>query len=213
MIVDAENNPSVSGWLSLLHPQIPEVMLIPEVGYSLGQFVFPIGNAYRLLQNQYDSSWGAGLWGAGSQLDGYRTAISNLLEFNKLNHQFPSSFVVEDFREEALVDPAGPTFSSGNFDDVLQYFAEPTTFTFADSQPNIKFQQNILVKWLRRQATISCLLKQLFERAKELAQNLYWTYFGFCGVTWTRRVWFLLHGSHPPKSEPRLFPSQVFGCA
>jgi hypothetical protein len=198
--VEIENIPSLSEWLSSAHTNIPEVMLLPEVGDSIGRYIFPIGNADRLLQNQW-KSW----WGAGSQLDEYRTAISNLLEFNKLN-QFPS-FVVEDVLEGALVDPAGPTFSPGNFDELLPYFAEPVTFAFADFQPQV------LLKWVLNQAKVSCLLKQLFHRVKEVKQTLYWTYFGFCGLTWTRRVWFLLHGSHPPKSEPRLSHSQAFGCA
>lgn len=35
----------------------------------------------------------------------------------------------------------------------------------------------------------------------------------FCGISWSRRFWFLLHGSHPPKTESWPVLSQEFGCA
>jgi hypothetical protein len=199
--VNSENNPGASGWLSIVNAQIiPEAILLPQVGESIQGFAFPIGHAARLRQNQWNS-W----WDPGSQLAEYRTAISNLLEFNKLN-QFPSFVVIE--APEAHVNPAGLAFSPGNFDELLPYFAEPVTFSFADF-----FQPQVLLKWIRNQATVSCLLKQLFHRAKQLAQTVYWTYLGFCGVTWSRRVWFLLHGSHPPKPETWMTQCQAFGCA
>lgn len=34
----------------------------------------------------------------------------------------------------------------------------------------------------------------------------------FCGISWARRLWHLLHGSHPPKSES-MAPCQALGCA
>ena len=34
----------------------------------------------------------------------------------------------------------------------------------------------------------------------------------FCGLSWTRRFWLLLHGSHPPKPGRWQFDSQLFGC-
>lgn len=35
----------------------------------------------------------------------------------------------------------------------------------------------------------------------------------FCSLSWARRSWFLLHGSHPPKTEHWHVTSQSFGCA
>lgn len=35
----------------------------------------------------------------------------------------------------------------------------------------------------------------------------------FCGLSWTRRFWFLIHGSHPPRAEHWQLISQAFGCA
>lgn len=35
----------------------------------------------------------------------------------------------------------------------------------------------------------------------------------YCGLSWARRYWFLMHGSHPPKPEDWQFDSQFFGCA
>ena len=35
----------------------------------------------------------------------------------------------------------------------------------------------------------------------------------FCGLRWSKRIWFILHGSHPPKAEAWFPFNQVFGCA
>jgi hypothetical protein len=35
----------------------------------------------------------------------------------------------------------------------------------------------------------------------------------FCGLSWMRRLWFLMHGSHPPKPESWSAKCQEFGCA
>ena len=57
-------------------------------------------------------------------------------------------------------------------------------------------------------------IRKLFARS--LIQELYATRHRihrsiprFCGLSWSRRLWFLLHGAHPPKTECRL----AFGCA
>jgi hypothetical protein len=216
-VQQTETIPDPAEWLSSVNTTMPEVIRL----HGSIELAYPIGNAARLLQRQYESPWGA-----GTQLAEYETSISDLLEFNKLN-QFPSfavgnlayivenpPFVAEIAREESLVDEVGPTISTWNFDELLEkYFAQPTTFAFANSRARIPVQQNSLLQWIVCSATVSCLLEQLFRRVKKLKQAIYWNYFGFCGLTWTRRIWFLLHGSHPPKSEPRLSQSPAFGCA
>jgi len=195
-VVDIQNNPTMVEWLTSVHRDLPEVMLLPELGNTPYPFVYPIYSAERLL-NRGLASWAF----AGSQLNEYRAAITNLLEFNKLN-QFPY-FVVG----EALIDPAGPTFRPETLEELLPYFEAPVTFKVFEVQPRR------LLAWIINGARAFRLLKQLFQRVQELKRILYRTYFRFCGLTWSRRVWFLLHGSHPPKPETWLTQGQAFGCA
>jgi len=50
---------------------------------------------------------------------------------------------------------------------------------------------------------------ELWSRARNLLRQVARA---FRGTAWSRRLWHLLHGSHPPKSE-ELAPCQAFGCA
>ena len=55
--------------------------------------------------------------------------------------------------------------------------------------------------------------KRLWETAQEIICILVQPESRFCGLSWSRRFWFLLHGSHPPKTEAWPLTCQVFGCA
>ena len=218
---------------------LPELELdaLPACGGSFGRSTSRIIRyAYEVLLDESHCSlkgltWGSASSKLGRQLDDYRTAISKLLEFNKLN-DFPSQIFLEGDCEKELVDAIGPAFSPGfaktvdpvfssAFGTAAVTFFPPVTFVetlkfFTKSAALSDFRsviggKNLLLGWVQIQSVVSDLLKQLRDRKTALEQ-IYWVFYCFCGVSWSRRIWFLLHGSHPPKPEPRLVYSPVFGC-
>lgn len=57
------------------------------------------------------------------------------------------------------------------------------------------------------------ILGQVSHSLKSLKKWLHCVVACICGLSWSRRFWFLLHGSHPPKTEDWHLTSPVFGCA
>lgn len=53
------------------------------------------------------------------------------------------------------------------------------------------------------------LFRKLDRRILLVRRLVHRTLARFCAFSWSRRLWFLLHGSHPPKTECR----PAFGCA
>jgi hypothetical protein len=61
--------------------------------------------------------------------------------------------------------------------------------------------------------TVRELLERITQKFGSLRRILITSIARFCGLAWARRNWFLLHGSHPPRTERRQFDSESFGCA
>jgi hypothetical protein len=53
--------------------------------------------------------------------------------------------------------------------------------------------------------------RHFFQRLTQARKSVHRTERTFCGISWTKRLWHLLHGSHPPKSEG-MAPCQALGC-
>jgi hypothetical protein len=53
------------------------------------------------------------------------------------------------------------------------------------------------------------LLRKLDRRILLVRRLVHRSLARFCAFSWSRRLWYLLHGSHPPKTECR----PAFGCA
>jgi hypothetical protein len=64
-----------------------------------------------------------------------------------------------------------------------------------------------------RQLVRSLVLKKLRLATLLLSWNTAALKPRFCCVSWARRAWFILHGSHPPKPEPGPSLDLTFGCA
>jgi len=58
-------------------------------------------------------------------------------------------------------------------------------------------------------AQIRRLLRRLDRKLLLTRKIVHRSISRFCGLSWSRRLWYLLHGSHPPKSEC----CPAFGCA
>lgn len=53
---------------------------------------------------------------------------------------------------------------------------------------------------------ISCGIRSLKKAFACVFRN-------FCGLSWAHRAWYIMHGSHPPKTGRWHFDCQPFGCA
>jgi hypothetical protein len=70
-----------------------------------------------------------------------------------------------------------------------------------------------VVYFLRRLAKTRQLKTRITHRIRVTRKALRQSPARFCGFSWMRRLWFLLHGSHPPKPESWPTKCQEFGCA
>jgi hypothetical protein len=107
----------------------------------------------------------------------------------------------------ALGECAGsPRTLVPTFAEILEFCDSPRTVPWTSTAVSVlalvlstKRKRHLLRRFSRDLQVIKRILRQATAR--------------FCGFSWTRRFWFLLHGSHPPKTEvwPALEPD--FGCA
>jgi hypothetical protein len=63
-----------------------------------------------------------------------------------------------------------------------------------------------------RQAFARKLLRKVRRRARSLRQSLFLTASPFCGLSWSRRLWFLMHGSHPPHPRSGSYLAKTSGA-
>jgi hypothetical protein len=70
-----------------------------------------------------------------------------------------------------------------------------------------------LFKAVLKTKTITLLRTRFSRLARDGRKLVRQAERAFCGTTWSKRVWHLLHGSHPPKSDGLATLSQAFGCA
>jgi hypothetical protein len=99
----------------------------------------------------------------------------------------------------------------------LGYFdiREPAPFFFGG---NAVLRYVVLAEQIRE--TLICIqakARTLLVKISYQIQSLNKAFFRFsnryCGLSWARRAWFLLHGSHPPPIGRWQLASQSFGCA
>jgi len=219
----------INPWPWKLGPDVPTTidLLIPRVVAPIDLYFSRLqDNLLNILELKAPTQWRF----AAEQLQVLETAYSSIQEFSGF-YQVPLN------ENDYLIEPAGPspwavldsptylceyptqfsplkTYPCNNptqvspslddFEALLPYFEEPATFIVPSAS---------LLAWIMNGARTFDLLQKLFRRMQQLKKILYSTYSRFCGLTWSRRVWFLLHGSHPPKSETWLTQSRVFGCA
>jgi hypothetical protein len=136
---------------------------------------------------------------AGGQLEDLQTAYSGLLGLYPSNAEWPFEAT------ETLIEPAGPTVFPDSFEELNAFIN--------DSQElQAITQTTTLLRWIVDRVIVDTLLKYISKKIRELKKLLYCVGRRFCGLTWSGRIWGILHGSHPPKSEPWQINGQAFGC-
>jgi hypothetical protein len=92
----------------------------------------------------------------------------------------------------------------------------PSTLTFEklleffDQQPRFSYTPPLgMLRFLLDARLVRNLLRRVYGRMAKIPKIRRMSRPRFCGLSWSRRLWFLLHGSHPPKSEC----CPAFGCA
>ena len=103
-------------------------------------------------------------------------------------------------RIQSGLDPI-PDGVSLSFDQLLEIFNQRSAFSYTAPIGLLR----LLLDGLRARN----LLKRVFARIATILKANKPPKPSFCGLTWSRRLWFLLHGSHPPKTGSCI----AFGCA
>ncbi len=120
----------------------------------------------------------------------------------------PSFFRVED---GALANFELTTEAALKYFDIKE--PEPVCFWDNAVLSYVILAEKIREVLFRIHAKAVSLLVQIFQRIQSLVQVFFHAISRYCGLSWARRAWYLLHGSHPPKSGRWHFDSQPFGCA
>jgi hypothetical protein len=111
---------------------------------------------------------------------------------------------------DSLIEAAGPCWwgNEHNRQILLQILDDRIPVLSETEPPPLKLILFLLLLSAQR------LVRRLFNRIRKATQLLSQPIPTpiYCGVSWSRRTWFLLHGSRPPKPELGL-PDLMFGCA
>ncbi len=91
--------------------------------------------------------------------------------------------------------------SALSFEQLLEVINQQPRFTYIPPVSILRFLQEC--------ERVRNLLRRVFARISKVLKAKRQSKPRFCGLSWSRRLWFLLHGSHPPKTEC----CQAFGCA
>jgi hypothetical protein len=85
------------------------------------------------------------------------------------------------------------------------------TFEVVMEQVSEDVKYRIFTGYLRARRTVSRAerLRRLIRRLLIVRRLVHRSVSRYCSLNWSRRLWFLLHGSHPPKAEG----CPAFGCA
>jgi hypothetical protein len=83
--------------------------------------------------------------------------------------------------------------SALTFEQLLEIFNQQPSFSYTSSVGML----SLLLAGRR----LANLLRRVYTRMAEVPMAVVTSGPRFCGLSWSRRLWFLLHGSHPPKTE------------
>ncbi|MGC2163618.1 MAG: hypothetical protein WA634_17050, partial [Silvibacterium sp.] len=122
-----------------------------------------------------------------------------------------------EFQADALLDEISPNYfwvqeHSGQVslpEHVIREAFESSSFLSFDSQtflgPNLLdyfgFEERAFRILFEARKRIRDMRAAFSRKLHKLKSFFFATRSQFCGVSWARRFWFLLHGSHPPKAE------------
>lgn len=148
---------------------------------------------------------------SGAYLERVEDAYNNLaaletVQVRTLESWFAS--VQYETGSENVATVVDPSFF--NIECTLQLIDEVNLskqYSFAIAQSFQLF--HALIQLARTEYLKSRLSRKMRAARKALHQTLA----RYCGLSWSRRLWSLLHGSHPPKPETWFFDCQEFGCA
>jgi hypothetical protein len=181
--------------LAVPHRHVPTIDIDASAGSA--RFAVPylpagtIGYFETLAETPISVHWGT----YGNQLENLQRACSALTEWKvALDSLLPYAYV-----------QIAPTQCVLSFEELLTVFDAPQDTTIVTEFKGI-------LNWIRASLHADDLLLKFWKRLKRIKTVLHAECTRFCGLSWSRRLWFLLHGSHPPKLDSRI-SFQEFECA
>jgi hypothetical protein len=132
----------------------------------------------------------------------YLNNLENLLALPKPIHE-QLAIVPFSLAEYTYTNPVNRS--------AVQPLLPAITFEVVMEQVSEVVKYRIFADYLRARRTVSQAerLRRLIRRLLIVRRLVHRSVSRYCGLNWSRRLWFLLHGSHPPKAEG----CPAFGCA
>lgn len=122
-----------------------------------------------------------------------------VIYLSDLNEQF-EAYYRNASHDDPFIEPAGPNPWEGATQVVPPFFAViPSAPQPMPDETSVREAARFI--WIVCALMIGRLRKLVSAKIQEVKVILYEGVTTFCGVSWSRRTWFLIHGSHPPKPE------------
>lgn len=139
----------------------------------------------------------------------YLASLENLYSLPQVDWQIPAVLPAIDVLDYLLRDHVKTVALPSpvlTFDQTLAIFARASKEPSHLAAPYVA----VISFSVRVAACVRDLARRRFlRRLRSTRRRVHRSVARFCALSWSRRLWYLLHGSHPPKSECRL----AFGCA
>jgi hypothetical protein len=134
----------------------------------------------------------------------YLASLENLYSLPQVDWQIPTvlpAIDVFDYLLREHVKSVALPSPVLTFDQILAIFAHASKDPSHLAAPYVAF----ISFSVRVAACVRDLAMRMFLRhLRSTRRRVHRSVARFCAFSWARRVWYLLHGSHPPKSECRL---------
>jgi len=143
---------------------------------------------------------------SGQLLNRYEDALETLQEYaKKVEREFNLNAWAARMRREAGTTEHARQ-KKFDFQEIVKLIEAAQVTAYTLPQPQI-------LLYILYEKHTHRLSKNLWDRVQRIKRILHQRESRFCGLSWSRRFWFLLHGSHPPKTEAWPLTCQAFGCA
>lgn len=175
-----------------------DVISYPNIAYLASIAEIPISNYWGSFGQSLEQ-----LHCASETLAGWISLYENPFRHLEIPSECLPTQVVPSLHQLGQMDSRPGQM---DFDDLLQFFEKRP-------EKRIDFARRQFLAWILAVPCASELLRKITRKIQALKKILHNEIANFCGLSWSRRLWFLLHGSHPPKLESWPVVSQEFECA
>jgi len=139
----------------------------------------------------------------GSQFEKLQSVY---LSLTRLVHQYEAPVANTFVQTKVVFEVVDGGLSSHSWEELVRLYE-------SDRDATVTIESGSVLEWVITGLCARDLLRRISRKLQSVREILYQRCARFCGLSWSRRLWFLLHGSHPPKLDFWQVSRQEFECA